>query len=205
MFNSAQSKISSIHPKQLARDTATWVHDHPYQTAFYGSTGLVVAVPAIVAAPALGAAGFGAGGVVGGTFTRLDPALNYLMSRQSAGLPHVSRFGLPLLLRTDTQSSCTRLSALACSWGCTAQQLLTDIPTCRFGSSSGPRLLGRRGQLIRDIDKRGRGWIWCSDRLRCCARRRSFCWRHSRRSQGLDEMEESLEEGDDGGEANEHS
>ncbi|KAL8793399.1 MAG: hypothetical protein Q9195_003985 [Heterodermia aff. obscurata] len=67
MFNNAQSKLSSIDPKQAARDTGTWIHDHPYQSAFYGTTGLIVAVPALVAAPALGAAGFGANGVVIGS------------------------------------------------------------------------------------------------------------------------------------------
>ncbi|KAG7006873.1 hypothetical protein G7Y79_00012g032090 [Physcia stellaris] len=65
MSNKAQSTISSFNPKKLARDTGTWVHDHPYQSAFIGTTCLVVAVPALVAAPALGAAGFGSLGVVG--------------------------------------------------------------------------------------------------------------------------------------------
>ena len=98
MFNNAQSKFSSIDLKQLARDTGIWVHDHPYQSAFIGTTCLVVAVPALVAAPALGAAGFGAGGVVAGMFTELDPDLDRTMSPQSTTSPHVLDFDLPLPL-----------------------------------------------------------------------------------------------------------
>ena len=90
--------MSSFNPKKLARHTGTWVHDHPYQSAFIGTTCLVVAVPALVAAPALGAAGFGSLGVVGGMFTELDPDLHRMMSPQSTASPHVLDFDLPLPL-----------------------------------------------------------------------------------------------------------
>ncbi|KPM37770.1 hypothetical protein AK830_g8802 [Neonectria ditissima] len=44
-----------------------WAIAHPFQAAAFGSGALVMAAPAIVASPALAAAGFGANGIVGGS------------------------------------------------------------------------------------------------------------------------------------------
>ncbi|KAH6897273.1 hypothetical protein B0T10DRAFT_181753 [Thelonectria olida] len=44
-----------------------WASNHPFQAAGLGTAALVIAAPGVVAAPLLGAAGFGANGIVGGT------------------------------------------------------------------------------------------------------------------------------------------
>lgn len=54
---------------QAAGQAVQWVSKNPGTTAAYGAAGLglvAVAVPAVVASPALAAAGFGGNGIVGG-------------------------------------------------------------------------------------------------------------------------------------------
>lgn len=48
-----------------------WVAEHPGQTAWYAANGAMIACPGLIAAPVLGAVGFGSAGVSGGTCLRI--------------------------------------------------------------------------------------------------------------------------------------
>ncbi|KAL8690055.1 MAG: hypothetical protein Q9218_004408, partial [Villophora microphyllina] len=62
-----QDEAECVDDRGLARKAADWARAHPFQTALHVGTGLVIVAPAAVVAPVLGAVGFGAGGLVGGT------------------------------------------------------------------------------------------------------------------------------------------
>ena len=62
----AVNKVSAADPKQIARETATWMNENRVETAVYGVCGLSVAAPGLIAGPVLGLTGFGSGGIVGG-------------------------------------------------------------------------------------------------------------------------------------------
>ncbi len=69
---SAKDKAANIDVPQLVSEAKDWVVEHPYKTGFYVTSGVVFIVPGLVAAPALGAAGFTAEGIAGGKFASVN-------------------------------------------------------------------------------------------------------------------------------------
>lgn len=66
LCDSVKTRAASIDVHQVALEAKAWVFEHPYQTGFYVASGVIIVVPGLVAAPALGAAGFTTEGVAGG-------------------------------------------------------------------------------------------------------------------------------------------
>ncbi len=63
---SAKDKASGIDVPQVALQAKDWVVKHPIKTGCYVTSGVIIVVPGLVAAPALGVAGFTAEGIAGG-------------------------------------------------------------------------------------------------------------------------------------------
>ena len=63
---SVKDKAASIDVPQVASAAKDWMAEHPYRTGFYVASGVLLVVPGLATAPALGLAGFSAQGVAGG-------------------------------------------------------------------------------------------------------------------------------------------
>ncbi|KAL8828176.1 MAG: hypothetical protein Q9170_006717, partial [Blastenia crenularia] len=63
----AGTHIKTIDYAHTAVNVKKYMQAHPYQAAFHISSLVLLAAPGLLAAPALGIAGFGGGGVVAGS------------------------------------------------------------------------------------------------------------------------------------------
>ncbi|MCJ1387411.1 hypothetical protein MMC18_000254 [Xylographa bjoerkii] len=58
-FRNATETIVGIDYSELSGDIRDWIQEHPYQTAFYVTNGIVLIAPGLVTTPILGLVGFG--------------------------------------------------------------------------------------------------------------------------------------------------
>ncbi|KAL8937761.1 MAG: hypothetical protein Q9216_004267 [Gyalolechia sp. 2 TL-2023] len=61
------NRVKNVDYAAKAEIVKTYAKEHPYRTALHVSSGVLLVAPGLFVGPALGAAGFGAQGVVGGS------------------------------------------------------------------------------------------------------------------------------------------
>lgn len=68
----AKATSSNVDIPQLTTEAIKWMAEHPGWAIYYAANGVVFLAPGLVAAPALGAAGFTAKGIAAGKFASMN-------------------------------------------------------------------------------------------------------------------------------------